>query len=288
MERWIGTYTVDGYTIEYSVTGKIGTPVLVMRGGHSNCHEEFGYSFLIKNGFTIITPSRAGYGKTSKEMGEDLSKACAYYVKLLDYLKMDKVHLLAISAGGPSGLYLASHYPERVKTLTLQSAVTKEWLTPEDNIYKIAQTLFRPPIEKITWKLVSRMSNLFPTFMFKMMAPSFSNLSNKKIKSKRFDTDMEAIQRMNNRQRSVYGFLIDLSTKEITIKNLQAITCLTLIMHSRHDGAVPLEHASYADQHIPHSQLCLLETWGHLIWLGHGSEQVNEKLVEFLTDYVDE
>ncbi len=129
MERILGTYFVDGYTIEYSITEKEGTPILVMHGGHSNCYEEFGYKPLVKNGFMLITPSRAGYGKTSKEIGENLSKASDYYVKLLDYLNMEKVHLLAISAGGPSALYFASRYPGRVKTLTLQSAVTKEWLT---------------------------------------------------------------------------------------------------------------------------------------------------------------
>ncbi len=126
MDRIIGTYITDGQTIEYSITWKKGAPILVMHGGHSNCYEDLGYDSLIKNGFMIITPSRAGYGKTSKEIGENLSKACDYYMKLLNYLKIDKVHLLAISAGGPSGLYFAARYPERVKTLTLQSAVTKE------------------------------------------------------------------------------------------------------------------------------------------------------------------
>lgn len=286
MERILGSYFVDGQTIEYSITGKEGTPILVMHGGHSNCYEEFGYAFLVKNGFMIITPSRAGYGKTSKEIGENLSKASDYYVKLLDYLKIDKVHLLAISAGGPSGLYFASRYPERVQTLTLQSAVTKEWLTPEDKIYKAAQILFRPAVEKITWKLASSMSNIFPEFMFKQMVPSFSNLSYKEIKDSVLDKDIDEIQRMNKRQRSGYGFLIDLSqTKEITSKNLQAISSPTLIMHSEFDGSVPLEHAYYADQQIRDSELCILDAWGHLIWLGRGSGKINERLVKFLNNF---
>src|SRR5699024_612843 len=157
-ERTIGTYAVDNQTIEYSVIGTEGVPVLVMQGGHSSCYEEFGYGSLVENGFKIITLSRAGYGKTSKEIGESLSKACDYYVVLLNHLGIAKAHLIAVSAGGPSGLYFASHYPERVKTLTLQSAVTKEWHTPKDKIYKIAQILFRPSMERMTWKLTSSMS----------------------------------------------------------------------------------------------------------------------------------
>lgn len=286
LERIIGTYTVEDQTIEYSITGKEGIPVLVMHGGHSSCYEEFGYGSLVENGFKIITPSRAGYGKTSKEIGESLSKACAYYVELLNHLGIEKTHVISVSAGGASGLYFASHYPERVKTLTLQSAVTMEWHTSNDKIYKIAQILFRPSMERITWKLTSSMSNRFPNFMFKQMTPSFSKLPYYRVRDRMADNDIDEIRRMNNRQRSGYGFLIDLlQTKEIILKDWKAISCPTLIQHSKHDGAVPLEHAYYAHQQIPDSRLCLLDTWGHLIWLGEGAEKVNKKLIEFLLHY---
>jgi len=283
MERIIDMYTIDGQTIEYSITGKVGEPVLVMHGGHSNCYEEFGYDSLIQSGFMLITPSRAGYGRTSKEIGESLSKACGCYVELLNQLGIEKVHVLSVSAGGPSGLYFASHYPKRVKTLTLQSAVMKEWHTPKDKIYKLAQILFRPSLEKMTWKLTSRMSNHFPKFMFKQMVPSFSKLPYKQIKDEMTHEDIDEVRKMNNRQRSGYGFLIDLlQTKEITSKDLKAISSPTFIMHSKHDGAVPLEHAHYAHKQISNSELCILESWGHLIWLGKRSIGVKEKLADFL------
>lgn len=286
MDRILGTYNVEGQTIEYSITGKQGEPVLVLHGGHSNSYERFGYGSLIQNDFMIITPSRAGYGKTSKEIGESLSLACLYYVKLLNHLGIEKVHLIGVSAGGPSGLYLASHFPERVKTLTLQSAVTKEWHTPTDKIYKVAQILFHPRLEKITWKLTSTMTNCFPNFMFRKMAPSFSKLPNKQINEKVVSEEIEEIRKMNNRQRSGYGFLIDLiQTKEITSKDLKNIICPSLIMHSKFDGAVSLEHPHYARQQITHSELCILKSWGHLIWLGQEAKTVDRKLIDFLTSY---
>lgn len=286
MERVIGTYVVDGKTIEYSITGRDGEPVLVMHGGHSNCYEEFGYNSLVKEGFMIITPSRAGYGNTSKEIGESLSQACYYYVELLNYLEIEKVHVLSISAGGPSGLYFTSHYSNRVKTLTLQSAVTKEWHTPKDNIYKLAKILFHPSLEKLTWKLTSTINNFFPKFIFKQMIPSFSKLSYQQVKEKIVDEDIEEIKKMNDRQRSRFGFLIDLlQTKEILAEDLNKIVSPTLIMHSKHDNAVTMEHAHYAHHQILNSDLCILESWGHLIWLGEGSEDVNRKLIKFLKNY---
>src|SRR5690625_442158 len=119
--------------------------------------------------------------------------------------------------------------------------------------------MFRPSLEKMTWKLTSSMSNRFPSFMFKQMTPSFSKLSYNKVKDRMAENDIDEIRQMNNRQRSGSGFLIDLSqTKKITIKDLKAISCPTLIQHSKHDRAVPLEHAYYAHQQIPDSRLCSL------------------------------
>lgn len=282
MERSIEKFTEKGLTIEYSIIGE-GEAILVLHGGHSNCNEEFGYKALIDEGFSIITPSRAGYGETSKEIGESLSSACEYFLKLLDHLNLKKVHLVAISAGGPSGIYFASKYPERVSTLTLQSAVTKEWLTPKDKEYKAARILFHPLTEKYTWKLISTMNNLFPQFIFNQMFSSFSKLKHNEARNMIIKEDIEAIRKMNNRQRSGYGFFIDLvQIKEVSIGNLKAISCPTLIMHSENDNSVPLEHPYLANENIPSSELRLLDTWGHLIWLGKSSNEANKILVEFL------
>lgn len=282
MDRKIQFLSIDGITMEYSIIGK-GDPILVMHGGHSNCYEEFGYDFLIENGYSLITPSRPGYGKTSKEVGKSLSVACAYYVKLLNHLKIEKVHILAISAGGPSGIYFAAKYPEHVKTLTLQSAVTKEWLTPNDKEYRIAKIIFHPKFERIIWNLISSMNNTFPMFIFKQMLPSFSTLTYKEAKNKIDNNDIEAIRRMNNRQRSGYGFHIDLEqVNELTIEDLQAVSCPTLIMQSINDHSVPLDHAHFAQENIPTSELCLIDSWGHLIWLGKSSNEVNDNLIHFL------
>ncbi len=43
------------------------------------------------------------------------------YLSLLNQLKIERVHVIAISSGGPSGIIFASQYPERVRSLNLQS-----------------------------------------------------------------------------------------------------------------------------------------------------------------------
>ncbi|WP_226527551.1 alpha/beta fold hydrolase [Metabacillus niabensis] len=285
MIRTIKKLKIEGVTMEYSIIGE-GEPILVFHGGHSNCYEEFGYKALIERGFSLITPSRPGYGETSNEIGTSLLSACHFYKRLLDHLNIDKVHVLAISAGGPSGIFFAATYPENIHTLILQSAVTKEWLTPKDIEYKVANIIFRPKTERFTWKLISIMNNVFPQFIFKQMLPSFSTLTFKQAKDKLDVNDIEAIRKMNNRQRSGNGFLLDLvQINEVTIDTLKAVQCPTFIMHSKNDASVPLEHPNLAHENIPSSKLQLLDTWGHLIWLGKASEETDRNLIAFLISH---
>lgn len=282
MERIIRKYSTGGVTIEYSIIGK-GEPIFVFHGGHSICHEEFGYKPLVENGYSIITPSRAGYGRTSKEIGESLTKACEYYLELLEHLQIEQVHVIAISAGGPTGLRFAALFPEMVKSLTLESAVSKEWLTNKDLEYKAAHIIFRPSIEGVTWRMLSFFSHLFPKAIFKMMAPQFSSLAKKDLKLKFEDSDVVEFKKMNSRQRSGHGFLIDIKqSKDITEQDLKSIISPTLVLHSKNDGFISLDHPYNAVEKITHAELFLLDSWGHLIWIGQSSEKNDEKLISFL------
>lgn len=100
MIRQSSLYTTqEGYSLEYSVAGHghgHGATILVMHGGHSNSYEEFGYEELVGEGYQILTPSRPGYGRTSKELGRNLSTACQAYIELLDFLRIEQVHVLSI------------------------------------------------------------------------------------------------------------------------------------------------------------------------------------------------
>ncbi|MCZ8541877.1 alpha/beta fold hydrolase [Psychrobacillus psychrodurans] len=282
MEKTIEKYSSEGITIEYSLVGK-GEPILIFHGGHSNCNEEFGYKSLLDNGYSIITPSRAGYGSTSKEAGESLTKACGHYDNLLKHLKIDQVHVIAISAGGPTGIRFASLYSEKVKSLILECAVSKEWLTSKDIEYKAAHFIFRPSIEGVTWKMLSTLSHLFPNTIFKMMAPQFSSLNKKELQLKSEVSDVVEFTKMNARQRSGHGFLIDLKqSKEIKDQDLKSISSPTLIIHSENDGFISLEHPQNAHEKIAKSELYVVDTWGHLIWIGKSAKKINQKLISFL------
>lgn len=279
MNRIIGTYETNGHVTEYSIIGD-GTPVLVMHGGHSNCYEEFGYRHLLDHGFKIITPSRAGYGMTTTA---SLHDAVCRYVELLDHLQVDRVHLIGMSAGGTSAIKLAALFPERINTMTLQSAVVGRWLTAEHTEYKTAQVIFRFPIERWTWRLLSTFGNYSPRLSFKPMFSSLSTLPYEQAKHLIWEEDIEEIRKMNNRQRSGKGFLLDLKNSALLQKeDLARVQCPTLIQASLNDRSVSNAHAYFAKTHISSATLKFYNTWGHLIWVGEGSDKVSKNLISFL------
>jgi pimeloyl-ACP methyl ester carboxylesterase len=284
MDKSIRQYqTKAGLILEYSIVGQ-GEPVMVLHGGHSSCYEELGSNELAARHFTVITPSRPGYGRTSKEFGDSsLIVTCDSYIELLDELHIPQVNIIAISAGGPSGIHMASRFPHRVRSLVLQSAVTQCWLSPDDKLYKSAQFLFRPPAEKYVWAMIRLLNKLFPSFLFSNMITSFSKLPKEKVLPQISDADRKKFKSMIAQQRSGHGFLIDLvhTGKDMT-SALAAIKCPALIMHSIHDASVSVDHARYARQLIPNARLCELDIWGHLIWLGTGADEMNRQLVSFL------
>ncbi|MCY9593399.1 alpha/beta hydrolase [Paenibacillus chitinolyticus] len=274
--------TKDGFILEYSIVGQ-GEPVLVLHGGHSSCYGELGRNELTARHFSVITPSRPGYGRTSKELGESLIVACDSYIELLDELQIPQVNVIAMSAGGPSGIHLASRFPNRVRSLVLQSAVTQCWLNPDDKLYKFSQFLFRPPIEKYVWTIIRLLNKLFPSFLLSNMIPSFSKLPKEEVLPQINDADRRKFKSIIAQQRSGHGFLIDLvHTGKDATSALAAIKCPTLIMHSIHDASVSVDHARHASRLIPNSRLCELDLWGHLIWLGTGADEMNRQLFSFL------
>lgn len=266
--------------MEYTLRGE-GAVILNLHGGHSNCQETFGYQPLLAAGYSILTPSRPGYGRTDVEAGRTAAETAASLVKLLDNLKIDKVYLIGVSAGGPTAIYLAANYPERIKKLILESAASKAWLTKKDFDYKLGKIIFKPRFQQLTWFMLRKIANNFPNFFAKVFLPQFSTLSKKEVISQMESSDIKELVNMINRYASDNGFIYDLehqTEKEI----LQEIEVPTLIMHSKYDNSVSFEHAEYAAQNIRRSEIYADDFWGHLIWIGSGREKRNKKLLEFL------
>ena len=74
---------------------------------------------------------------------------------------------------------------------------------------------------------------------------------------------------------------------DVPTEVLQKINQPTLVVHSKNDKSVAFEHALHAQAHIKNAELFKAKTWGHLIWLGQGSDEVKNKVTDFLLEPLD-
>lgn len=63
--------------------------------------------------------------------------------------------------------------------------------------------MFRPGVEKNTWKLLATLNNILPRLTFRMMFSSFSKLRYHDIRELIDEQTIEEFRKMNNRQRSI-------------------------------------------------------------------------------------
>jgi pimeloyl-ACP methyl ester carboxylesterase len=267
----------DKGQVEYSIVGK-GTPVLILHGGHSNCKETLFQKGFDINKYQLITPSRPGYGNTPLDDKYTPKKTADLIISLLDYLKIDKVVLYAISAGGLTSIELAARYPERLEKLILASAVSKKWLNKNEQVYKIAKKLFNPKTEGIVWGLIRFFSGIFPKMIANNFYPQFSKNKTHKLEKNDIKELLSTFKHFNSKN----GFMSDIE-HDIEKGIISEIQCPTLIIHSKNDNSVSYEHAEHANSMIKNSKLVGLDNeWGHLFWIGHDSNVSIRKTIEFI------
>jgi pimeloyl-ACP methyl ester carboxylesterase len=158
--------------IEYTLLGS-GPVVLVCHGTSSNCFSIDMSTPLVEAGFSVLTPSRPGYGRTPLEVGASAAGAAQALIALLDSLSIQTCEVVAISGGGPTGIALAAGYPQRTTRLILAEAVTHPEDRPNEPSYK-NQTAFYGPMHNLTWGMLGLMSRLSPRAMARQTLAIFS------------------------------------------------------------------------------------------------------------------
>src|SRR5436190_598515 len=99
--------------VEYRSVGQ-GPSILVLNGGHTNCHSPLGHErFFLNLGYQMLIPSRPGYGKTPSSVGRTAEAFADVLVDFLDLFHLDQVIVVGISAAGRTALQFAGRHPER-------------------------------------------------------------------------------------------------------------------------------------------------------------------------------
>ena len=265
--------------IEYTLKGN-GPVVLVCHGTSGNCDSAMQAVPLVPAGFSVLIPSRPGYGRTPLEAGRSAGEAAHALIALMDSLKIPTCSVLAISGGGPTGLALAAGYPERVTHLALGAAISHPENRPNEPGYK-NQTAFYGPMHNLTWGVLGLMSRLSPRAMARQTLAIFSRHDPEDGLQNLSEKDIQSIAHFYLGRSSRAGALAD-AAHTVGADLLERIHQPTLVIHSREDSSVPSEHAEWSLKHIPQAQFCEAGITGHFFWVDPDFPRISQRMVAFL------
>jgi len=235
---------------------------------------------LLEAGFSVLTPSRPGYGRTPLNVGQSAAQAAEAMVALLDCLEIKTCAVNAISGGGPTGIALAANHPERVRRLALIAAITKPEQRVNEPAYQ-SQKSFYGPMHGMFWNLLGLISRLSPSGMARQTMTIFSAHDPEDAFKQLTPEDIEAICRFYQNRSSRRGAMNDL-THTVGSQLLQKVQAQTFVIHSREDKSVPFDHAEWALANIPRVALCESGATGHFYWVGPDYPEISRQLVTFL------
>src|SRR5215469_6844461 len=264
--------------IEYRSVGQ-GPAVLVLNGGHTNCHSPLGHeAFFLAQGYQLIIPSRPGYGRTPSSTGKRAEAFADALVSLLDRLQLDQVIVIGISAGGPTALQLAGCHPERVSKVILQNAAI-DGRYASGMIRLGTYVLFNPLLERVIWAAFRGFGRVAPQAALKSLMWGLTRLPIDQVLSAMSPDQQQTALAFLQASRSGSGFLHDIHHQ---CGDLGRVRVPVLVITSKYDGLVSASHAVYVEKHIPQAQLFISEAESHLMWFSTHDREIQARMQVFL------
>ena len=267
----------DQGIIEYAISGK-GDPVLMIHGAGGG----YDQGLLLADRFLpkdcmVIAVSRFGYLNTPLQEEPTTDHMAALYKELLDKLGINKVHVVAVSDGGPSALKFSIKYPERLNSLTMMCAKSQT-----------------PP------KLTTIQSMVFGTifnndFLFWMITEYIqSDLLNvlgvpKEVQNKMTADEIhmareffEIMNPISLRKEGIFN--ANVQFKELLPDDypIWEIEAPTLVVHAEDDTLQPFYYAEYTHEKVPNSTLLSFKEGGHMFFSHH--EEIVEAMDRFFNN----
>lgn len=248
-----------GITYVDSGEGEVILSVHGIFGGYDQAYDTY-KDFC--SDYRIIAPSRFGY------LGSDVSgdgtpaRQAAAYVELLDKLGIDKVYLLATSAGGSIAIRFALDYPQRTKGLILYCSA----MPPVEKPEKYAEYAGPPPFLCNDY-IMFLLSPMFEPIMGMEPSTIYSMLS---INDRKVGVILDASVTNPDMARD-FG--------EYPIEDLQVPT---LIFHAKDDKLASYVETERAVARFPNYTFISFESGGHLL-TGH-AEEIKEAVSDFVED----
>ena len=178
-------------------------------------------------------------------------------LRVAEYLKTPKIHLVGLSMGGRIARNFALRYPERLKSLTLVST--------------------NPGFDAMSTKDVQR----FVTERRSRTAQNLQKLLGSRASRAAYEELLDSIERIHD---ASYQKTLEASVAQDRAAPIEKISVPTLVMAGEEDTVYPPELAREMARRIPGAQLLMFEGTGHLANLEQ-PERFNRALLDFLLQH---
>jgi pimeloyl-ACP methyl ester carboxylesterase len=266
--------------VEYAEIGH-GPAVVALHGAMGGYDQSLILAQTIGNGdYRYIAMSRPGYLGTPLASGRSSEQQGDLIAALLDYLRITKAGVMAVSGGGPSALQFGFRHPTRCAGLVLVSTCAGKIDTPIPLSFKIITLLARWPwFAKRLYKRTVR--NLDATARRKIDDPEIlARMINDADTWKLFSALLlSTFDRLGQR--------LDRTENDIAITRrddypLEQLDAPVLIVHGTQDPHVSFEiHAKMFMARLPRAELLAVDGGKHGAIFTH-RHQVSAKVQDFM------
>ncbi|MEU8363107.1 alpha/beta hydrolase [Nonomuraea sp. NPDC048882] len=277
--------------IEYDLYGTEGPVLLSVHAGLGGADQGRLFAgWLQQGGFRILSPSRPGYLGTPLESGRTNEEQADLLAALLDELGIDRVGVLAVSAGSPVGYTFAARHPDRIWGMVSIGGVSKQQ-PPGKPSSSLRRTFLNTVGQKLTRltamlsfeTVVSATLDETSTFNEEQRAGRLSYIMNTPRVRTLFEAMFETTFPYEERWPGTDN---DAAQARRGGSPLERITAPTLVIHGRQDGDVSFDHGEYAAERIPGAQHYWMENEDHLgFWLSPRADQSQAVVRTFLRQH---
>jgi pimeloyl-ACP methyl ester carboxylesterase len=269
--------------IEIARTGA-GPAVMLIHGIPGSWRQAVPLGEDLADRFTVLLPSRPGYGRTPAASGCSADDQADLYAATLDALAIDRCAMVGISGGGPSALAFASRHPGRASALVLACALAAHLIDVPRALRLLSTPFLGEALAGLT-RVATRARLRDADRVARVLARRLTKDERRRARADRQINDDLVRFALSHAEApvGVAGLRCDLqeARRARHAPDWSPIACPTLVLHGDRDETVRLSHAEFHATAIPAAQLAVYEEAGHVFLITRRRE-ATEAIRSFL------